>query len=137
MDKAQLLGLTAPEMTVLLGGMRVLNANYGGAPHGVLTKNPESLTNDFFVNLLDMTTRWESVSEESGVYVGKDRKTGAKKWTATRVDWYLAPIPSFARLPSLCQPRRQTKFCQRFHRRLEQGDECRPVDLKKADTFKA
>jgi catalase-peroxidase len=85
-DKAQLLGLTAPEMTVLLGGMRVLNANFGSAPHGVLTKNPESLTNEFFINLLDMGTVWEPVSDDGAVFVGKNRKTGEQKWTATRVD---------------------------------------------------
>jgi catalase-peroxidase len=84
-DKAQLLTLTAPEMTVLIGGLRVLGANVGKSPHGVFTKRPEALTNDFFVNLLDMGTEWKPASE-AGVYEGRDRKTGAKKWTATRVD---------------------------------------------------
>ncbi|NLT58256.1 MAG: catalase/peroxidase HPI, partial [Clostridiales bacterium] len=85
-DRAQLLTLTAPEMTVLLGGMRVLGANYGGAPHGVFTKRPEALTNDFFVNLLDMGTAWKPVNEDAKVFEGRDRATGELKWTATRVD---------------------------------------------------
>ncbi len=85
-DRAQLLTLTAPEMTVLLGGMRVLNANFGRSPHGVFTKRPEALTNDFFVNLLDMGTVWKPASEEEDVFEGRDRKTGELKWTATRVD---------------------------------------------------
>ena len=83
-DRAQLLGLTGPEMTVLVGGLRVLGANAGGSKHGVLTKQPEKLTNDFFVNLLDMGTEWQSAGENA--YEGHDRKTKAAKWTATRVD---------------------------------------------------
>ncbi|MCX6922847.1 MAG: catalase-peroxidase, partial [Verrucomicrobia bacterium] len=85
-DKAQLLTLTAPEMTVLLGGMRVLKTNFGGSKHGVFTKRPESLTNDFFVNLLDMGTEWKAASKDPDVFEGRDRKTGKAKWTATRVD---------------------------------------------------
>ena len=85
-DRAQLLTLTAPEMTVLLGGMRVLNANFGQSPHGVLTKRPAALTNDFFVNLLDMGTEWKAVSDAKDVFEGCDRKTGQVKWTGTRVD---------------------------------------------------
>ncbi len=85
-DRAQLLTLTAPEMTVLLGGMRVLNANFGGTQYGVFTKRPEALTNDFFVNLLDMSTVWKPTAEDDGVFEGRDRKTGALKWTGTRVD---------------------------------------------------
>lgn len=85
-DRAQLLGLTAPEMTVLVGGMRVLNANFYKSQHGVMTKNPESLTNDFFVNLLDMSTKWNASSEDKDIFDGKDRKTGEHKWTGTRVD---------------------------------------------------
>jgi len=84
LDRAQLLTLTAPEMTALVGGLRVLNANTGGAAHGVFTQRPETLTNDFFVNLLDMGTQWAPSGE--GTYEGRDRKTGAPKWTATRVD---------------------------------------------------
>ena len=85
-DRAQLLSLTAPEMTVLVGGMRVLNANYNRATHGVFTRNPESLTNDFFVNLLDMSTIWNPTAEDEDIFEGRDRKTGALKWTGTRVD---------------------------------------------------
>ncbi len=85
-DRAQLLTLTAPEMTVLIGGMRVLNANFGRSQHGVLTKRPEKLTNDFFVNLLDMSTTWKATSEDDNVFEGRDRSTGELKWTATRVD---------------------------------------------------
>ena len=85
-DKAQLLNLTAPEMTVLVGGMRVLDANFGKAPHGVFTRRPQALTNDFFVNLLDMSTEWKPASDAKDVFEGRDRKTGAVKWTGTRVD---------------------------------------------------
>jgi catalase-peroxidase len=86
MDRAQLLTLTAPEMTVLIGGMRVLNANFGGSQHGVFTKRPETLTNDFFVNLLDMGTVWKATSKDEDVFEGRDRKTSELKWTGTRVD---------------------------------------------------
>jgi len=85
-DKAQLLTLTAPEMTVLIGGMRVLKTNFGATQHGVFTKRPEALTNDFFVNLLDMGTEWKPASKDADVFEGRERKTGAVKWTGTRVD---------------------------------------------------
>jgi catalase-peroxidase len=85
-DRAQLMTLTAPEMTVLVGGMRVLNANVGQSPHGVFTKRPETLTNDFFVNLLDMGTAWKAASDAEDVFEGRDRATGELKWTGTRVD---------------------------------------------------
>ena len=85
-DRAQLLSLTAPEMTVLIGGMRVLNANFEQSQHGVFTKNPETLTNDFFVNLLDMSTKWKASMADEGVFEGRDRVTGELKWTGTRVD---------------------------------------------------
>lgn len=85
-DRAQLLTLTAPEMTVLIGGMRVLNSNVGQSQHGVFTKQPESLTNDFFVNLLDMNTTWKAVSKDKDLFEGSDRVSGELKWTATRVD---------------------------------------------------
>jgi catalase-peroxidase len=87
-DKAQLLTLTPPEMTILIGGLRVLGANYGQSKHGVFTKRPETLTNDFFVNLLDMGTQWQPISGNGSgdMYEGRDRKTNAPKWTATRVD---------------------------------------------------
>ncbi|MGA7862437.1 MAG: catalase/peroxidase HPI [Stellaceae bacterium] len=85
-DRAQLLTLTAPEMTVLVGGLRVLGANAGRSTHGVFTKRPETLTNDFFVNLLDMRTQWQPAAGSEGVYEGRDRKTNEVKWTGTRVD---------------------------------------------------
>jgi catalase-peroxidase len=85
-DKAQLLTLTAPEMTALVGGMRVLKTNAGGTAHGVFTRRPGALTNDFFVNLLDMGTTWKAASNDADVFEGRDRKTGALKWTGTRVD---------------------------------------------------
>jgi catalase-peroxidase len=83
-DRAQLLTLTAPEMTVLVGGLRVLSANWDGARHGVLTQRPGTLSNDFFVNLLDMGTEWKAVSND--VFEGRDRSTGKTVWSATRVD---------------------------------------------------
>ena len=85
LDRSQLLTLTAPEMTVLVGGMRALTANFGRSKHGVLTDKPEALTNDFFINLLDMATQWEP-SQTEGVFEGRDRKTGKVKWTGTRAD---------------------------------------------------
>ena len=85
-DKAQLLTLTAPEMTALVGGMRALGANWDGSKHGVFTATPGKLTNDFFVNLLDMGTTWRATSDKQNVFVGSDRKTGEPKWTATRAD---------------------------------------------------
>jgi catalase-peroxidase len=85
-DRAQLLTLTAPEMTVLVGGLRVLNANFGKSQHGVFTKRPEMLTNDFFVNLLDMRTAWQATAGDDNVFEGHDRATGELKWTGTRVD---------------------------------------------------
>ena len=86
MDRVQLLTLTAPEMTVLVGGLRVLNANTGQSAHGVFTKRPETLTNDFFVNLLDMRTPWQASAGSEGVFEGRDRTTNELKWTGTRVD---------------------------------------------------
>jgi len=85
-DKAQLLTLTAPELTVLVGGMRAMNANYDGSAHGIFTNRPGQLTNDFFINLLDMNTAWKATSDDKELYEGTDRITGVKKWTATRAD---------------------------------------------------
>ncbi|MBE2228732.1 MAG: catalase-peroxidase, partial [Ignavibacteria bacterium] len=85
-DKAQLLNLSAPELTVLVGGMRAMGANWDGSKHGVFTKRPEQLTNDFFNNLLDMTTVWKATDDTNEIFEGKDRKTGELKWTATRAD---------------------------------------------------
>ncbi|MCX6628947.1 MAG: catalase-peroxidase, partial [Candidatus Solibacter sp.] len=92
-DRAQLLTLTAPEMTVLIGGLRVLNTNFGQTQHGVFTKRPETLTNDFFVNLLDMGTEWKATSDAKDVFEGRDRATGEIKWTGTRVDLVLGSNP--------------------------------------------
>ena len=86
LDKSQLMGLTAPEMTVLVGGMRVLNTNYDDTNHGVFTKKPESLTNDYFTNLLDMNITWKETDKSEQTFVGTDRKTNKIKWTGTRVD---------------------------------------------------
>lgn len=86
LDRAQLLTLTAPELTVLIGGLRVLNVNFGGSQHGVFTKQPEALTNDFFLNLLDMRTSWKATEKDNEIFEGRDRKTGAVTWTATRAD---------------------------------------------------
>jgi catalase-peroxidase len=86
LDRANLLTLTAPEMTVLIGGMRALNANHGQSQHGVLTDRPEMLTNDFFVNLLDMRTEWKASVSSENVYEGRDRVTGEVRWTGTAVD---------------------------------------------------
>jgi catalase-peroxidase len=85
-DRAQLLTLTAPEMTVLIGGLRVLDTNFGQTRYGVFTKRPGALTNDFFVNLLDMSTAWKATSEDKDVFEGRDRASGELKWTGTRVD---------------------------------------------------
>jgi catalase-peroxidase len=86
LDRAQLLTLTAPEMTALVGGMRVLGANHGQTKHGVFTNRPGALTNDFFVNLLDMNTAWAPTSKDESVFEGRDLKSGEVKWTGTRVD---------------------------------------------------
>ena len=99
-DRAQLLTLTAPEMTVLLGGLRVLGANFGGMPHGVFTERPGLLTNDFFVNLLDMHTQWKPLTPDGDVFEGVDRASGARKWTATRVDLVFG---SNSQLRALCE----------------------------------
>ncbi len=85
-DKAQLLTLTAPELTVLVGGLRAIDINADGSTHGVFTDKPGALTNDFFVNLLDMGTEWKATSDAKDVFEGRDRKTGEVKWTGTRVD---------------------------------------------------
>ena len=114
-DKAQLLTLTAPEVTVLVGGMRALGANHGKSQDGVFTKRPEALTNDFFVNLLDMGTEWKAVSDAKDVFEGRDRKTGQVKWTSTRVDLVFG---SDSRLRALAEvygsSDAQAKFVQDF-----------------------
>jgi len=114
LDRAQLLTLTAPEMTVLIGGMRALNANFGQSKHGVFTKRPETLTNDFFVNLLDMKTQWHPSNESNGsgaVYEGRDRTTGERKWTATRVDLLFG---SHSQLRAIAEVYAQTDSKEKF-----------------------
>jgi catalase-peroxidase len=114
-DRAQLLTLTAPEMTVLVGGMRVLNANFGQTQHGVFTKMPETLTNDVFVNLLDMGTTWKATAKEEDVFEGRDRATGALKWTGTRVDLIFGSNSQLRALAEVYgSADAQTKFVQDF-----------------------
>jgi len=114
-DKAQLLTLTAPEMTVLLGGMRALNANVGQAQHGVFTKRPGQLTNDFFVNVLDMGTAWKAVSDSADIFEGRDRATGNVKWTATRVDLVFGSNSELRALSEVyAQDDNQAKFVKDF-----------------------
>ena len=123
-DRAQLLTLTAPEMTVLIGGLRVLNTNVGQSKHGVFTKRPESLTNDFFVNLLDMGTEWKATSDAKDVFEGRDRKTGAVKWTGTRVDLVFGSNSQLRALAEVYGKRgRATEVRRRLRGGLEQGDE--------------
>jgi catalase-peroxidase len=114
-DKAQLLTLTAPEMTVLVGGMRALNANVGQAQHGVFTKRPGQLTNDFFVNVLDMATVWKPVSDSADIFEGRDRTTGNVKWTATRVDLVFGSNSELRALSEVyAQDDNQAKFVSDF-----------------------
>ena len=114
-DKAQLLTLSAPEMTALVGGMRVLGANYGQSKHGVFTGRPETLTNDFFVNLLDMGTAWKATSDAQELFEGRDRKTGNVKWTATRVDLIFGSNSQLRALAEVyAQDDAKEKFVQDF-----------------------
>jgi catalase-peroxidase len=114
-DKAQLLTLTAPEMTVLVGGLRVLGANHGQLKHGVFTKRPETLTNDFFVNLTDMGTEWKPLSDAHDLFEGRDRKTGKVKWTATRVDLVFGSNSQLRALAEVyAQDDAQKKFVKDF-----------------------
>ena len=130
-DKAQLLRLTAPEMTVLVGGLRVLGANTGNSKHGVFTKKPGTLTNDFFVNLLDMSTQWQPSNTSNGsgaVYEGRDRKTNQVKWTGTRVDLIFG---SHSQLRALAEVYAslglEGEVCERLRGGVEQGDEPRSL----------
>jgi catalase-peroxidase len=114
-DKAQLLTLSAPEMTVLIGGMRVLNANFGKSQHGVFTERSEMLTNDFFLNLLDMSNEWKPTSEKKDVFEGRDRGTGKVKWIATRVDLVFGSNSQLRALAEIyAQDDSQTKFVHDF-----------------------
>ena len=126
-DRAQLLALTGPEMTVLVGGLRVLGANAGGSKHGVFTKQPEKLTNDFFVNLLDMSTEWQPPNAD-GVYEGRDRKTKAGQVDRhpRRPDLRLALAAARLR-GGLCVRRRQAEVREGLRRGVDQGDEPRPL----------
>ncbi len=123
-DQAQLLTLTAPEMTVLVGGMRALNANFGQSQHGVFTKRAGTLTNDFFVNLLDMGTEWKAISEAEDVFEGRDRATGELKWTGTRVDLIFGSHSQLRALAEVyaCDDS-QGEVCARLRGGLDQGDE--------------
>ena len=114
-DKAQLMTLTAPEMTVLIGGLRVLDTNFGETQHGVFTKRPGVLTTDFFVNLLDMGTKWQSVSDAKDVFEGHDRKSGKVRWTATRVDLVFGSNSQLRALAEVyAQDGSQKKFVRDF-----------------------
>ena len=128
-DRAELLRLTAPEMTVLVGGLRVLGANAGGSKHGVLTRQPGKLTNDFFVNLLDMSTEWQPTASENA-YEGRDRKTKELRWTGTRVDLIFG---SHSQLRALAEVYACTglpaEVREGLRRSMEQGDERRPLRL--------
>ena len=123
-DKAQLLTLTAPEMTVLVGGLRALGANVGGTQHGVFTQRPQALTNDFFVNLLDMGTTWHPVGED-GLFEGRDRRSGAVKWTGTRVDLVFGSHAQLRALAEVYGSADGQEVRPRLRRRLEQSDEPR------------
>ena len=127
-DKAQLLTLTAPEMTVLVGGLRVLGANAGKSTHGVFTKRPETLTNDFFVNLLDMRTQWQPSAGSEGVYEGRDRKTNELKWTGTRVDLIFGSNSELRALAEVYAMRGlQGEVCERLRGGVDQSDEPRSL----------
>ena len=134
MDRAQLLKLTAPEMTVLIGGMRALNANYGQTKHGVFTNRPETLTNDFFVNLLDMNTTWQPSATSEGVYEGRDRKTGELKWTGTRVDLIFGSHSQLRALAEVyaCE-RLEGDVREGLRGGVEQGDEPRSLRPRRSE----
>ena len=124
-DRAQLLGLSAPEMTVLVGGLRVLGANQGGSPHGVLTDRPGTLTNDFFVNLLDMGTAWKQVDDSGDeTFTGSDRASGEQRWTATRTDLVFGSNAAAPRAQrGLCRGRRRREVRHGLRQGLDEGDE--------------
>ena len=127
-DRANLLTLTVPEMTVLVGGLRALDANAGQSKHGVFTARPGTLSNDFFVNLLDMSTKWSKSADAEGLYEGRDRKTGELKWTATPVDLVFgsnAELRAVAEVYAAADGQREVRAGLR--RSLDQGDEPRPL----------
>ncbi len=126
-DRAQLLGLTAPEMTVLVGGMRVLGTNVGQNRDGVFTERAEMLTNDFFVNLLDMSTTWQAASESEDVFEGRDRATDELRWTGTRVDLIFGSNSQLRAIAEVYGSEDSgQRFVDDFVARLGQGDEPRP-----------
>ena len=135
LDKAQLLRLTAPELTVLIGGLRMLNTNFGGTKFGVFTERPETLTNDFFVNLLDMKYEWKPTTDSKDTFEGRDRKTGAVKWKATRADLIFGSNAQLrAHGGGLRLRRFPPEVRQGFRRRLEQGNEpgsLRPLAVRR------
>ena len=127
-DRASMLTLTVPEMTALVGGMRALNANAGSAGHGVFTDRPGTLTNDFFVNLLDMSTAWTKSESDTGVYEGRDRASGDIKWTATPVDLVFGSHSELRAVAEIyAADDGAGKFRLRLCRSLDKGDEPRPV----------
>ena len=127
-DKANLLTLTAPEMTVLIGGLRALNANFGQSDHGVFTKRPGTLTNDFFVNLLDMNTKWQKSATSEGVLEGRDRATGELKWTGTVVDLVFGSNSQLRALAEVyASGDSQQEFVHDFVAAWSQGDEPRSL----------
>ena len=127
-DRANLLNLSAPEMTVLVGGLRVLGANYQQSALGVLTSAPGTLTNDFFVNLLDMGTEWKPTSEDAETFEGHDRATGEVKWTGSRVDLVFGSNSELRAVAEVyASRRRQGEVRPRLRRRVGQGHEPRPV----------
>ncbi len=136
-DKAQLLTLTAPEMTVLMGGMRALNVNFGQTKHGLFTKRPGTLTNDFFVNLLDMKTKWQPSSTSEGVYEGRDRATDKIKWTATRVDLLFGSNSELRALAEVyaCDDSREG-VREGLRGGVDQGDEPGPLRPRLSSTEK-
>ena len=137
-DRAQLLTLTAPEMTVLLGGMRVLNTNYEDSPHGMFTNEPETLTNDYFVNLLDMNTDWQTSPDNGDLFEGRDRKSGDVKWTATRVDLVFGSNSQLRAIAeAYASADAEQKFVHDFVSVLEQGDEPRPLRLGSLKTSRS
>jgi len=114
-DRAQLLTLSAPEMTVLIGGMRALDANFDHSQHGIFTERPGTLSNDFFVNLLDMRTVWHPATQDASVFEGRDRSTGALKWTATRADLVFGSNSQLRALAEVyAQSDAQEKFARDF-----------------------
>ena len=128
LDRANMLTLTAPEMTVLVGGLRALGANVGRHPHGVLTDRPETLTNDFFVNLLDMGTEWKPSASAENVFDGRDRATGEVRWTATAVDLVFGSNSQLrGHRRGLRQRRRAGEVRPGLRRGVGQGHEPRPV----------